>query len=94
MRRKRQYERIVARENDERDRTAALLESLRSSAVALEADIKNEEQRTGNHDPAYFAYPIVARTMAQRRDNLEATIAVLEQRLPNNHEYSAASNWN
>jgi hypothetical protein len=78
MRRVRHFERIVARENDQRDRTAALLESLRRSAVILEASIEDEEQRTGKRDPSHYAYPIAARAMAQRRDNLKETIAALE----------------
>jgi septal ring factor EnvC (AmiA/AmiB activator) len=81
MRRQRHYERIVARENHQRDRLATLLESLRRSAVALEANIKDEEQRTGRRDPSHAAYPMVARAMVQQRDNLKATIATLELRL-------------
>jgi septal ring factor EnvC (AmiA/AmiB activator) len=81
MRRERHFERIVARESNQRDRLAVLLESLRRSAVALEASIEDEEQRTGRSDPSHYAYPIVARAMAQRHDNLKATIAVLERQI-------------
>ncbi len=87
MRRVRHFERIVARENNQRDRTAALLDSLRRSAVALEASIKDEEGRTGKYDPSHYAYPIAARAMAQRHDNLKATIAVLEQQIELDHRY-------
>jgi hypothetical protein len=44
----------------------------------LEASIEDEEQRTGKRDPSHYAYPIAARAMAQRRDNLKETIAALE----------------
>jgi hypothetical protein len=81
MRRQRHFERIVAQENNQRDRIASLLETLRRSAVALEASIEDEERRTGKHDPSHFAYPIAARAMAQRHDNLKATIAVLERQI-------------
>jgi hypothetical protein len=81
MRRKRHFEKIVARENDQRDRLAVLLESLRRDAGFLEANIADEEHRTGKRDPSHYSYPIRARTMVQRRDNLKATIAALELRL-------------
>jgi hypothetical protein len=81
MRRKRHFEKIVARENDQRERLAVLLESLRHDAGFLEANIAHEEYRTGRRDPSHYSYPIAARTMVQRRDNLKATIAALEQRL-------------
>jgi hypothetical protein len=72
---------VVTRAGGPRDKLTALLENLRRSAVALEVSIEDEERRTGNHDPAHYAYPIIARALLQRRDNLKATIAVLEQRL-------------
>jgi hypothetical protein len=81
MERRRHSETVVAQDRGQRNKLAALLESLRRSAVVLEASIEDEERRTGNHDSAHYAYPIVARTLSQRRDNLKATIAVLEQRL-------------
>lgn len=81
MRRERHFEKIVGRENDERDGIAALLESLRRSAVALEASIEDEGQLAGRGDPSHYAYPIAAKAMAQRRDNLNTTIAALKQRL-------------
>jgi len=81
MKRRHHSETVVVQDSGRRDKLAALLESLRRSAVALEASIEDEERRTCNHDPAHYAYPIAARAWLKRRDNLKATIAVLEQRL-------------
>ena len=74
-------ETVVVPDNRERDKLIALLASLRRTAVALETSIEQEERQTGNHDTAHYAYPITARAWSQQRDNLNSTIAVLEQRL-------------
>ena len=36
----------------------------------LERDIKSEQDRTGIHDPAHFAYPTYAKAAMLRRENL------------------------
>jgi hypothetical protein len=65
---------------NEAERLAALLADLHRAVRNLELTIEEEEDRIGNRDPSHYAYPIVARTMAARRDNLKATIAALEHR--------------
>ena len=47
----------------------------------LDCDIAAEEERSRISDRSNSAYPILARTLAARRDNLRDTIASLEQRL-------------
>jgi hypothetical protein len=47
----------------------------------LDCDITAEEERVGISDRSDIAYPIFARTLATRRDNLKDTISALEQRL-------------
>lgn len=47
----------------------------------LEVDIATEEERAGVSDPCNGAYPILARKMMARRDNLKETIAALERQL-------------
>jgi hypothetical protein len=47
----------------------------------LDCDIATEEERARISDRSNSAYPILARTLAARRDNLRDTIAALEQRL-------------
>jgi hypothetical protein len=45
----------------------------------LEVDIATEEARAGVSDPCNGAYPILARKMMARRDNLKETVAALER---------------
>jgi hypothetical protein len=47
----------------------------------LNIDIYAEEERVGVLDRSEPAYPILARTLTARRDNLNVTIAFLAQRL-------------
>src|SRR5258708_39217827 len=47
----------------------------------LDCDVASEEERARVSDRSDPAYPILARALAARRDNLRGTIAALEQRL-------------
>jgi hypothetical protein len=47
----------------------------------LDIDISTEEARARVLDRSDPAYPILARTLATRRDNLKVTVTALEQRL-------------
>jgi hypothetical protein len=47
----------------------------------LGCDVATEEERVRVSDRSDPAYPILARALAARRDNLRETIAALEQRL-------------
>jgi len=47
----------------------------------IDSDIAAEEEQAGVFDPSQAGYPILARTLAARRDNLKQTIAALERRL-------------
>jgi hypothetical protein len=71
------------RPNDVRStmKLRALVADLRSRIEVLDTDIHNEEQRTSIFDAAHVAYPILAQTLRTRRDNLLATIRMLESRL-------------
>jgi hypothetical protein len=60
----------------------ALVADLHVRVQFLDTDIHNEEQRTGIFDVAIIAYPVLARNLRARRDNLLATIRVLESHLP------------
>ena len=46
----------------------------------IESEIAAEEERTRVSDRSDVKYPILARTLIERRDNLKVTIAALEQR--------------
>src|ERR1039457_1406293 len=47
----------------------------------LNCDIAPEEEHARVFDPSDVTYPLLASTLAARRDNLRDTIAVFEQRL-------------
>ena len=58
-----------------------MLSDLDRTIRLLERDIALHEASARVKDPAYFGYPLAARTMAARRDKVKMTIAVLERRL-------------
>jgi hypothetical protein len=45
----------------------------------LDSDIAAEEEQACEFDPSQAGYPMLARTLAGRRDNLRETIAALER---------------
>jgi len=75
--------RFETRPNDLRAtmKLRALVADLQLRIEVLDTDIHNEEQRTGVSDVDNVAYPILARSLRARRDNLLATIRVLESHL-------------
>jgi hypothetical protein len=58
-----------------------MLNELDRTIQLLNTDISNEEARVRVSDRSDRAYPILARTLATRRDNLRVTVADLEHRL-------------
>jgi hypothetical protein len=60
----------------------ALIANLLLQVRFLDADIRDQEQRMGIFDVTDVAYPLLARNLRARRDNLLATIRVLEGQLP------------
>ena len=61
--------------------TRQLIADIRRVVDILNVDIAQEESLTGISDPQLPEYSIVARALAARRENLECTLAALEQRL-------------
>ena len=59
----------------------ALISDLRWRVQLLDADIQDEEKRTGISNVSNTAYPILARNLRTRRGNLLATITMLESQL-------------
>ncbi len=68
---------------------SALISDLKWRARLLDADIAEEERKSGIADPGNPAYPMLATTLRARRDNLLATIATLAGRL----ETLAPAEW-
>lgn len=62
-------------------RISALISDLDRHVRILNHDIAAEEEHARVFDPFNAAYPILARTLATRRDNLKDTIGALEIRL-------------
>ena len=60
-------------------RVSALIGDLDRRAQLLECDIAAEEERARVFNRSDDAYPMTARILAVRRDNLKATIATLER---------------
>jgi hypothetical protein len=62
-------------------RIATLISDLTRSMEILTADINHEEERAGIRDLRDPAYPVLARTLTARRDNIGATIGALQVRV-------------
>jgi len=61
--------------------TRALIADIRRLVDILNVDIAQEESLIGVSDPTLPEYPMVARALIARRENLESTLASLEDRL-------------
>jgi len=57
---------------------ATLIGDLSRKADILTADIEHEEARAGVRDLSHPAYPVLARSLRTRRENIRTTIASLE----------------
>ena len=58
-----------------------MIREFENIAGDLDRQIQAEEERTGVKDPRHFAYSTFAKSAAQRRDNLRASIAELRVKL-------------
>lgn len=80
-------------ELDEKARKVADLEHMihefETIATDLGRQIKAEEDRSGIKDPSHFAYSTFAKSAAQRRENLQSSIAGLRTKLE-----AAAADYN
>ena len=70
----------------ENNRTAAariqsMIATLERAICSLDGSIDARLQTSQVRDPSSFAYPVAARAMGARRDNIWVTIAVLSQQL-------------
>lgn len=71
----------TARKGKSRDLTIGkMLAELVLACRLIEADIAAEEARAGVFDRSDRRYPILAKSLNDRRDNLKGTIATLEKR--------------
>ena len=70
---------------DEKRRRVLQIESMIAEferiAADLDREIKTEQDRSGIHDPAHFAYPTYAKAAMARRENLKRSAADLKVQL-------------
>jgi septation ring formation regulator EzrA len=84
MKHQRHFERASDVALREAAQISTMISDLHRLVQLLDCDIATEEERARISDRPDRAYPILARTLAARRDNLRDTIAALEQRLTTN----------
>jgi hypothetical protein len=60
-----------------------LIANLSRSIEILNCDIETEEERVRVRDIFDPAYPVLARALTARRENLKATVAALQKRVEN-----------
>lgn len=72
------FETLTNRRSQLQERMETLVSDLRRLVQLLERNIDFEEERTGVFDTANLNYPVTARQLRARRDNLAATILKLE----------------
>jgi hypothetical protein len=60
---------------------ATLIGDLDRRVRILECDVATEEQRARVFDPRDSGYPVLARSLVARRENIKNTITALERRL-------------
>ena len=60
-----------------RQQTEAVVRDLKNAATMLDLSIEAELQGSPTRDPGHIAFPMTARALMTRRDNLRATIAAL-----------------
>ena len=72
-----------------RQQIATLIGNLSRSVEILTADIEHEEARVNVRDPSDPTYSVLARSLRARRDNIMATVAMLESLRAPNAQHSA-----
>ena len=75
-----QRETFTRSQREERARIGALLLDLKHTLEMIKAEIEAEDSQTRWPSPEDPRYPIRARALRARHDNLAATIRVLEDR--------------
>jgi flagellar FliJ protein len=59
----------------------AMIADFDRKVAELDEQVRIEQERSGIHDTEHFAYPTFAKAVAQRRDNLKASIDDLKMQL-------------
>jgi hypothetical protein len=81
MKHARHFENVARTSAREAECIGTMIADLYRVVQVLDCDVQIEEERSRIFDRSDARYPMLARTLAARRDNLKATIAALEARL-------------
>jgi hypothetical protein len=81
MKHARHFENVTRTSALEAECIGTMIADLRRVVQVLDCDVQTEEERSRIFDRSNAHYPMLARTLAARRDNFKATIAALEARL-------------
>jgi ABC-type transporter Mla subunit MlaD len=81
MKHTRHFENVNRTSAREAECIGTMIADLRRVVQVLDCDVQTEEERSRIFDRSKANYPMLARTLAARRDNIKATIAALEARL-------------
>lgn len=81
MKQQRHSENLSGAATNQAESIGRMIEDMGRLVKVFDWDVGTEEERSQIYDPSDANYPILARTLAARRDNLKATIAALEARL-------------
>jgi hypothetical protein len=76
-------QREIERQLREARQLQSIISNLEREVANLDDSIISELALSSVRQPSHFAYPISARTMQARRENLKTTIAALSDRLSN-----------
>jgi len=63
------------------NRLRGLISDLRWRLRLIDADIQEEERKAGISEPTKPTYPMLALALRERRDNLLATVGMLQRQL-------------
>jgi BMFP domain-containing protein YqiC len=81
MKHARHFENVARTSAREAECIGTMIADMRRVVKVLDCDVQTEEERWRIFDRSDAQYPMLARTLVARRDNLKATIAALETRL-------------
>jgi hypothetical protein len=75
------HKRHLDQDNQSREALKTLVSDIQRVVQILTSDIAVEEEKAGVFSLSEAEYPMLARTLVARRDNLQETVAALRKRL-------------
>jgi hypothetical protein len=81
MKHARHFENVNRTSTREAESIGTMIADMRRVVQVLDCDVQTEEERSWIFNRSNANYPMLARTLVARRENLKVTIAALEARL-------------